>query len=633
MNFEALFLGPKAENRAWFKHLIIELLDEHLHWRRNFHTKDPASITREDQNSPDFLQTQQRVENLLYELSGSLRFNSLPSHSPRYAAHMMTDLLIPAQIAYITTMLYNPNNVCWEASPVTTNFEIEAGKYFAKMLGFCEKSSYGHITSGGTIANLEALWLARNMKSIPFAIKKVAPNLVEDYSDFQLQNLSLEKTLELVDLIPKNIEELKNHSVRGIGLSSGEWKLGKVFAPRTKHYSWNKALDVLGLGVNNLIYVDVEANFRLSIKDLKNKVKQTIENKEPILMIVGVLGSTEEGAVDPLHEILALRNECFDNHGVWFWIHVDAAYGGYSASLVRDENYELIPREKLIQRLHDDKIIDYKYEWPSPEIYAAYAAVGHFNSVTIDPHKLGYIPYQAGGIVVSDKRVQNLVSFFATYIFQVLDDPTAVPLGSYILEGSKAGATAAAVWMSFRCVPGNISGYGKIIGESFEGTNILYNFLKETKNFDITQNLPHSGSSGVFLTRKFSIFPLNQPDTNLVVFVVNEDGNTSLARLNEINGKIRDATSPKIGRNSFTFEVLLSSTSFTLGEYGNCPKPLLKNIGIDEKDWDEIGTVTVLRSTLMSPYTTPDYTTANYEVTVVNGIKKVIQELVDLNEI
>jgi len=265
--------------------------------------------------------------------------------------------------------------------------------------------------------------------------------------------------------------------------------------------------------------------------------------------------------------------------------------------------------------------------WPSQEVYDAYKAIPSFDSVTIDPHKLGYVPYQAGSIVVADKRVRNLISYFATYISQVNDDPSTIPLGTYILEGSKAGAAAAAVWAAHRCVPGNISGYGKIIGESFEGAHILYQKLQNSKNMLIKYNTTE---------KYFSIHPLHCPDTNLLIYLVNEDGNTSLAKLNKINQAIIAVTSPKLNRSAPTFNLLLSSTSITELEYGRgCLKALFKKLGINDVDFDKTKntSLSVLRSTLMSPYTTPDYTTANYEDVVVVGIKGVLEYLLARGDI
>lgn len=72
---------------------------------------------------------------------------------------------MPALMGYIMTMLYNPNNVSVEASPMTTIAEIRAGEQLCKLFGYKterEEASdivgWGHITSGGSVANLEAIW-------------------------------------------------------------------------------------------------------------------------------------------------------------------------------------------------------------------------------------------------------------------------------------------------------------------------------------------------------------------------------------------------------------------------------------------------------------------------------------------
>ena len=78
-------------------------------------------------------------------------------------------------------------------------------------------------------------------------------------------------------------------------------------------------------------------------------------------------------------------------------------------------------------------------------MYDAYKAIELAESVTIDPHKMGYIPYSAGGIVIQDIRMRDVISYFATYVFEKGADIPAL-LGAYILEGSKAGATVASVW-------------------------------------------------------------------------------------------------------------------------------------------------------------------------------------------
>lgn len=77
---------------------------------------------------------------------------------------MCTDLTVPGLLGYFMTMIYNPNNVAVEASPLTTVIELEAGKQLCEMFGYNidlkkQPTAWGHITCDGTVANLESIWV------------------------------------------------------------------------------------------------------------------------------------------------------------------------------------------------------------------------------------------------------------------------------------------------------------------------------------------------------------------------------------------------------------------------------------------------------------------------------------------
>ncbi|MCB8599895.1 tyrosine decarboxylase, partial [Blautia sp. DFI.9.9] len=80
--------------------------------------------------------------------------------------------------------LWNGNNVAYESSPGTSQMEEQVGKDFAALNGY--KEGWGHISADGSLANMEGLWYARNVKSLPLAMKKVAPELVSGKSDWEL---------------------------------------------------------------------------------------------------------------------------------------------------------------------------------------------------------------------------------------------------------------------------------------------------------------------------------------------------------------------------------------------------------------------------------------------------------------
>ena len=86
---------------------------------------------------------------------------SVPFFSQRYAGHMCFETSLPGILGWTSTVLCNPNNVTFEASPVTTRIELLVGEQMCAMLGY-EKTKteepWGHIACDGTVANLESIW-------------------------------------------------------------------------------------------------------------------------------------------------------------------------------------------------------------------------------------------------------------------------------------------------------------------------------------------------------------------------------------------------------------------------------------------------------------------------------------------
>ncbi|WP_062399169.1 hypothetical protein [Methanogenium cariaci] len=82
VDVDALFIGPKSENRDYFKEMMNFLVDEHLFWRRDFHPNDPEYIKIRERYSEDFMLTQERMTETLHELSSRLKESSMPWASP-----------------------------------------------------------------------------------------------------------------------------------------------------------------------------------------------------------------------------------------------------------------------------------------------------------------------------------------------------------------------------------------------------------------------------------------------------------------------------------------------------------------------------------------------------------------------
>ncbi len=595
INVDALFLGPKSENAVFFKEMMEYSVSEHMHWRSSYHPEDPDLISTVDRYAPEYRDTLYRTEGILNQLSSKLKTTSVPWFSPRYMGHMNADTLMISNLAYVMAMMYNPNNCAQESSPTTTVLEIEAGLDLCAMFGYDVQHAWGHITSGGTVANYEGLWVARNIKTLPLAIMQHPQSkyLLQGKTEKELLNLSVSKVLDLIDELKKMhiFEEIRDLTCRGVGIKQG--KLGKLLVPQSKHYSWMKAMDILGLGQQNIVQLPVDASYRTDVHKMRETVFALIEQGEPILAVVAVVGTTETGAIDNVKEVIELRRECEQRFGISFYVHIDAAYAGYACAMFRDEENQFMEYENLLQRYHSEGIFPENMVWPKRDVYESFKALSQADSITVDPHKVGFIPYAAGAICMKDKRIVDLVSYHAAYVFEEVQEKQRttekaqnVLLGSSIMEGSKAGATAAAVWAAHRLVPLNILGYGKVIAAGVTTANWMIDKINQCEPFIIED-------------RQFSIIAMPTPDFHMINFMFREIGNTSLEKQNQLNKRLYELCSYAAGR-SYSNDFLTSSTSLTHEEYGDNPLSLCRDAQFSDSEWHKVRSIYVLRAAIMT---------------------------------
>lgn len=635
------FLGPKAENADMLERLVLEALRDCVFWRRNFHPEDDIIITEKVKREDAFQDSLALVRQEFLTLLANLK-RDVPFYSPRYIGHMLGDQLLPAIAAYFAAMLHNPNNVSLEASPITTRYEMEVARSLARLMGYAG-GAWGHITSGGTIANFEALWIARNLKFFPIAARAAARALAVDQLPVTLPtgetinlviaddnwlplNIDTDEALNLrsrlyaahargrSDLTQAEItsqvdRQLAAHSVSGKGIQRFFSDLGAetisaplVLLPATAHYSMQKVIEALGLGKQQIEMIPVNSHFRMDVGALREILLRCANERIPVIALVSVLGSTEEGAIDQIHRLVELQAE-MRKQGLAFYHHCDAAWGGYIRTLFFDRHGEPVDTAEAIREITGS--------WPSEDVFKSFNAVHHADSVTIDPHKLGYVPYPCGAIVFRREEVKDLVTTEAPYIFDDDEKHSRPFIGRHILEGSKPGAAAAACWFAHRVVPLDQSGYGLLIGKSIRSAQELCRRLSHELATELA-------SEGVILRI------LNQPpDANVFCFVVNRQGNTSLAEMNRINQAIYDELkfNPEsvIQRHNF----IISSTALTCAQYGlersqgkACLNEHLAAMGIPAEEFSKVGSMKALRSTVMSPWLdlsrqgNPDYIAA-----------------------
>jgi glutamate/tyrosine decarboxylase-like PLP-dependent enzyme len=604
------FLGPYGENDGLLERLVVEFLRDHVYWRRNFHPEDPPAIPTSAAHTPDYQAFEARLRRELHQLSAALK-RSVPFHSPRYLGHMVSDLLLPGLAAQMLALPYNPNNVSEDAAPVTVDMEVQVGLQLARMVGYPhdpqrEACALGHLTSGGTVANYQSLRLALALKAFPVALATVAPpGLALPDDDWLAFNLAPDEGLALLLrwydwLAPLPPGERRQWQCRveaarieTLGMhrffeAHPTLRPPLVLVPATAHYSWSKGAKLLGLGRDQMWTV-AETGMRLCPERLESTLRSARASRQPVLMAVAVLGTTEFGTIDPVDAVVAAR----DRHaaeGVGFWVHADAAWGGYLATLFRDPDGTLRDCDAVREGFQ---------KFPSPSVHAAMAALAATDSITVDPHKLGYLPYGTGAFICRDHRPLALLAEDADYVFGGTAAPDYLTryrqLGRYIIEGSKSGAAAAAVFVTHRVLPLDHRHFGRLLAQSVRAAEAFRQQLD------------------VFAARVADIVQVCapiEPDSNLVCVALNPRGNRDPARANacvqHLHADLRcDPAQPLQLREFFG-----SMTTLRPEAMGTVAmRTLLDRLGLDASGFDPAAgndRLYILRHTLMNPFLAGD---------------------------
>jgi hypothetical protein len=132
---KAAFLGPKGENADELERLLLEVLRDHVFWRRNFHPRDPRLIDERDKRTEAFDDMSARLRDELSKILAELK-RAAPLYSPRQVAHIVSDPSLPAFVGYFAGLLYNQNNVVAEVSSETVREERAYFKALAEIVGY-----------------------------------------------------------------------------------------------------------------------------------------------------------------------------------------------------------------------------------------------------------------------------------------------------------------------------------------------------------------------------------------------------------------------------------------------------------------------------------------------------------------
>ena len=335
----------------------------------------------------------EKVQDVLVETAARMHDN-YPYYHPQYAGQMLKPPHPVARLAYAMSLWINPNNHALDGGRASSAMEKECIVELGRM--FSWDGPLGHLTGGGTMANLEALWVA------------------------------------------------------------GRLHPGKcIIASEQAHYTHSRITDVLGIPFSA---VPVDRQGRLCT----DSVERLLADGD-VGTVVVTAGNTGLGAVDPVTEVLALREQ------YEFRVHADAAYGGYFGL---------------------SSILD-------AEARANFGALTHVDSIVIDPHKHGLQPYGCGCVLFRDPSVGALYKHGSPYTYFSSAD---LHLGEISLECSRPGAAAVALWATQKMLPLDHHGeFAHGLDQSLRAARSFWHHLHNSSSFT----------------------PLMPPELDIVVYAVN----------------------------------------------------------------------------------------------------------------
>lgn len=211
------------------------------------------------------------VEPLLREIKNYLKYSVRTTH-PQFNNQLQAGANFESLLGEVISFITNTTMATYEVAPVASLMEAKLTSELCKKIGY--KNGGGIMLTGGSNANLLALHCARNT----------------------------------------HIAEIKYKGNQGLDIC--------VFVSEEAHYSFKKAVMLMGMGLDNLILVDCDKTGKMISTDLEAKIlKAKKEGKKPI-MIASTCGTTVKGAFDPIVENQIIADK-YD-----LWHHIDGAWGG-----------------------------------------------------------------------------------------------------------------------------------------------------------------------------------------------------------------------------------------------------------------------------------------------------------------
>ena len=253
-------------------------------------------------------------------------------------------------------------------------------------------------------------------------------------------------------------------------------KCGEDFANATvylsdqAHSSNIKALNILGFRRDQIRIIPTDVEFKLSVNKLKNAISiDKLDGRRPLCVIASA-GTTNTGTVDPL----GLLADICDEEDIWF--HVDAAYGG--AVIISDSHRH------------------------------ALEGIEKASSITVDPHKWFFQPYEIGCLLVRNRRwLANTFTEKPEYLRDVEGNQSEINFYDYGVQLTRS-FKALKMYMTLKTF--GLNAFKQAIDYNIDLAERVENILRKSKVWEIV-----SPATLAVINFRFNPYKMNHSETQL----------------------------------------------------------------------------------------------------------------------
>ncbi len=229
------------------------------------------------------------------------------------------------------------------------------------------------------------------------------------------------------------------------GLNQSTKKL-LVYCSNETHHSNHKAVEILGLGKENIREIETHADYTINLEKLKRTIEEDKKQGYTPICIIGTVGTVNTGAIDPIDE---LADICEREN---IWLHVDGAFGAALAFL--------------------------------PEMKEQLKGLERADSIAFDFHKWMHVTYEAGCLLMKDKSVHHkMYSVEASYIMEHDKGVSAGPSFIHLGPEMSRSARALKIWFPFKIH--GLNKYADLIRQNLDQSQYLSKLINESNQLEL----------------------------------------------------------------------------------------------------------------------------------------------------